>query len=127
MAKDLIIKKSKIHSNGVFAARDFKKGEVVTKWDPDRLLSKNEAEKISEKEKRYVSYWADNQYALLSSPAKYVNHSCEANTRAINGSDIAAEDIKKGEEITADYTSEGYLASFKCKCGSKRCKGIIYG
>ena len=58
-------------------------------------------------------------------PERYVNHSCKANTYSKNGFDIAKRDIKKGEEITADYTKEDVLFGFKCGCNSKTCKGTI--
>jgi len=58
-------------------------------------------------------------------PEKYVNHSCNANTRVGNQCDIAIRDIKKGEEITSDYGKEGSFISFKCECGSKNCRGRI--
>ena len=60
----------------------------------------------------------------MQSPERFVNHSCESNTTVKNRSDIAIKNIKKGEEITSNYSSHG-IESFKCKCGSKGCKGII--
>ncbi len=122
--KDIIVKKSKIHGNGVFANRDFKKGEVVIKYNLKRL-TKEEFENLSEAEKHYTSY-KNGKYFLFLPPARYVNHSCEANTNPMNESDIAIRDIKKGEEITADYTKENVPnLNMKCNCGSKNCKGII--
>lgn len=61
----------------------------------------------------------------MQPPEKYVNHSCEANTKVKNHSDVAIRHIKKGEEITSNYIKEGSFSSFVCKCGSKRCKGVI--
>ncbi len=40
--KDIVVKKSKIIGKGVFAIRDFKKGEVVLKWNP-KPITKFEA------------------------------------------------------------------------------------
>lgn len=121
----VIVKKSRIHGKGVFAAQDFKKGEVVLHWDTSHVLSKQEVEKMSEEEKRYVSF-LDGKYIAMQTPEKYVNHSCAANTKAEDFCDVAIRDISKGEEITADYSKElppGF--SMKCNCGSKNCQKIV--
>ena len=112
---NIVVKKSKISGKGVFAKRDFKKGELVLKWNR-KILTKLEAGKLNTKQKHYL-YQEGNKYFLMQPPEKYVNHSCEANTVAKNKSDIAIRNIKKGEEITSSYAN----FSFKCKCGSKKC------
>lgn len=61
----------------------------------------------------------------MQSPEKYVNHSCDPNTEIKNRRDMAMRDIKKGEEITSDYTGQGSSTSFICKCGSEKCRGFI--
>jgi SET domain-containing protein len=121
---DIIVKKSKIHKKGVFANRDFKKGEVVLKWKP-KILRKSEIKKLSAEEKHYVYQDENTNYFLMQIPEKYVNHSCDANTKVGNQCDITIRDIKKGEEITSDYGEEGSFISFKCECGSKNCRGRI--
>ncbi len=52
--KDIIIKKSKIEGLGVFANRNFKKGETVLKWHPKKL-SKKDIKKLSKKDKNYIA------------------------------------------------------------------------
>ncbi len=120
---DVVSKKSPISGRGVFAARDFKRGEIVLRWQP-KLLDAKQIKKLSDKEKIYVSQ-CGNKFYLMQPSECYVNHSCEANTYARNGCDVAKRNIKSGEEITADYTQEGIMSSFRCYCGSKNCKGII--
>ena len=62
----------------------------------------------------------------MGSPARYVNHSCCANTRVVGESDVAGRDIKKGEEITGDYEQESQLEhSFSCNCGAPNCRKLI--
>lgn len=125
---NVIIKKSRIERKGVFATRDFKKGEVVLQWKIKKILSKKEAKNVPDDEKRYLSYIGNGQYIVQQPPERYVNHSCEANTHVKDKQDIAKRDIKKGEEITADYSLEGVAEiNFKCDCGSKHCRKIIYG
>ncbi|MFH1607637.1 MAG: SET domain-containing protein-lysine N-methyltransferase [archaeon] len=122
--KDAIIKNSKIHGKGTFANRDFKKGEVVIKYNL-KELTKEEFENLPEKEKHYTSK-EDGKYLLFLPPARFVNHSCEANTNPMNKSDVAIKGIKKGEEITTDYTKDNVPGlNMKCNCGSKNCKRVI--
>ena len=121
----VIVKKSKIEGKGVFAARDFKKGEIVLKWDNSKKLTKDELKKVPEVKKKYVSY-NKGKVIYMQPPERYVNHSCNANTKIQNSCDVAIRDIKKGEEITSDYSEDLPPDSkMKCNCGSKNCRGII--
>jgi hypothetical protein len=124
MKKDVFVRKSKIHGKGVFTNRDFARGEVVLQWKP-RILRKSDIKKLSPKQKHYIYQVLENEYFLMQPPEKYVNHSCDANTKVKNNSDVAIRAIKKGEEITSNYIKEGSFSSFICKCSSKKCKGLI--
>ena len=121
--KEIIVKKSKINKKGVFAGRDFKKGEVVLKWHP-KVLVQSEAQKIADSQKNYLYKAGRNKYFLMQPPERFVNHSCEANTKTENDCDIAIRKIKQGEEITSSY-GKGGAVSFKCECGSKNCNGVV--
>ena len=107
---DVVVRKSKIgqfsDGLGVFANRDFKKGEVVVKYDL-KLLTKKEFETLPEKEKQFTHvHW--NQIYLYPSPARYVNHSDNPNTiqNLKEGYDVASRNIHKGEEITTDSSKD---------------------
>ncbi|MFH1916364.1 MAG: SET domain-containing protein-lysine N-methyltransferase [Nanoarchaeota archaeon] len=124
---DIVVKKSRIHGQGVFAGRDFKKGEVVIDWSTcsDRL-TKEEVNKLLPSQKKYVSFLKDNVFVLFKPPGKYVNHSCDSNTYVKEGCDVAVRMIRKGEEITADYVREKVPGlHLNCNCGSKKCQGVI--
>ena len=124
MADDILVKDSKISGKGVFANRDFKKGEVVVKYKL-KPLTREEFDNLPESEKHYTSKEGDI-YWLYSSPERFVNHSCEANTHPLNKCDVAIRDIKKGEEITTDYRKDDISKlNMKCNCGSKNCLGVI--
>ncbi|MAG60345.1 hypothetical protein CL619_01020 [archaeon] len=126
MNSDVVIQKSGIEGKGLFANRKFKKGELVIKWNLNIILTKEEVKKISENERRYV-YPLKDKFLLQQPPARYVNHSCDPNTKVVDdSSDVALRDIEKGEEITSDY-SDSFVPgeSMGCKCGSKNCKSII--
>ncbi|OQA03219.1 MAG: SET domain protein [bacterium ADurb.Bin400] len=124
---DVYIGESKIHRLGVFAGRDFARGEVVLHWDTAKTISNKDFSVMTEEERQYVAF-VDNQHIVMQEPEKYVNHSCDANTASQNCCDIALRDIKEGEEITSDYSRE--LAPderMDCRCGSKNCRKVVSG
>ena len=123
MLKDLIVKKSAINKKGFFARKDFKKGEMVLIWHP-KILIKADVYKLPQSRRHDVDKIGKNRYVLQNPSERFMNHSCDPNTRVKNFSDVAIRNIKKDEEITSDY-GKGLLLSFKCKCGSKKCRGII--
>ena len=126
MENNVVVKKSKINQKGVFANCDFKKGQVVMKWNTDKVLTKEETKNLSGKERKYISPFHD-KFLLQQPPERYVNHSCEPNTKVVdNSSDVAIRDIRKGEEITSDYSVFFVPGeTMKCSCGSRKCKGVI--
>ena len=106
---DVVIKKSKIgqFDKGVFAKRDFKKGEVVIRYNNLKPLTKQDFEKLPKNQKQFThKHWG--VIYLYSSPARYVNHSSNPNTvqNLKDRHDVAIRDIKKGEEITTDSTKD---------------------
>lgn len=62
-------------------------------------------------------------------PWRFLNHSCDPNTRIVRRNVIAVRSIRAGEELTFNYnTTESSLASpFTCHCGSLVCHGVIRG
>ena len=120
---DVVIKKSDIHGNGVFAARDFKKGEIVMRWKP-KYLPLSEKDNFSDDEKKYI-YILEDKIRVMQEPEKFVNHSCDNNTYVADECDVALRDIKKGEEITANYDNDG-LSEFECQCGTSSCRKMVH-
>ena len=57
------------------------------------------------------------------------NHSCDPNTQYSGLNVIAKKEIKKGEELTLNYTSflNNEMESFICNCGAPNCKKVIQG
>lgn len=126
MANDVIVKKSGIDKKGSFAARNFKKEEVVIKWKSPKKLTQAEVDHLPDSEKYYVSSYRPGEYILQQIPDRYVNHSCDPNTKVQGYSDVAIKDIKKDQEITSDYGTDNIqLHHFECHCGSKNCRKFI--
>ncbi len=103
---NVIIGKGNLAGKGVYANKDFKKGEVVIQYHL-RPLSKEEYKKLPKSEKMFThTHWG--QINLYSEPERYVNHSFSGNVYQdlVKQCDIALRDIKKGEPITGDATKD---------------------
>lgn len=119
----IIVKKSKIEGEGVFAARDFKKGECILDIDDSKIVDEKG---LSEKEQNWCDYF-DGKVVLWPTPERYINHSCEPNVYIKTVDDtrkvFSMKFIKKGEELTFDYSINGYGNSiWDCHCEKKRCR-----
>lgn len=86
----------------------------------------------------YLSYGIDvaiqvgsNKWILPNNESRFVNHSCSPNLGFKgNTTFVAMKNIKKGEELTFDYSMseisrEGYDWVMHCKCESKGCRKKI--
>jgi len=91
----VVVKKSKIQGFGVFAGRDFKKGETVLRWGNSKQLTEEEAKLVPAEEKKYVAFF-NGKYVFQLPPARYMNHSCNPNTFVRAFCDVALNGIKKG-------------------------------
>lgn len=99
---DIVIGNGNLDGKGAYAARDFRKGEVVIAYNL-KPLSKEDYSNLPESEKQFThTHWG--QIHLYGIPERYVNHSSDPNTSADlkNKCDVALRDIKKGEAITTD-------------------------
>lgn len=118
----IVIKRSRISGRGIFAAKNFRKGSVVVRWHP-KDLKKDDIAALPKRELRFVEK-IGRKFYLMQPPERFMNHSCEPNTRIGTLCDVATRTIKKGEEITSDYSGHE-IRPFKCRCGSPKCKKIV--
>lgn len=103
---DLIIGPGNLAGKGLYAGRDFKKGEVVLRYKLEQI-SEEEYEELPENEKMFThTHWG--QIYLYLEPGRYVNHAKDPNTvqDIRNQCDLALRDIKKGEMITCDAAKD---------------------
>lgn len=127
MGSKIVVSKSKIHGKGVFANRDIKKGEVVftIKGKLVHWVINNQKESL------YAPAWigmSKHSWIDPDEPARFLNHSCNPDCGIKGKLKVAAlRNIKKGEEITIDYsiTEMDKLWYMKCNCGSKNCRKKI--
>ncbi len=126
---NVVVGKSKI-GKGLFAAKDVKKDEVLFS-----VVGKRHHEGYSPG-KSYLSLgprWlaiGKETWLIPKRTSKwwYLNHSCKPNgglygTKTV----IAMQNIKKGEEITIDYsiTEDDPYWKMQCRCREKGCRKII--
>jgi hypothetical protein len=95
---DVIIGKGTLAGKGVYATRDFKKGEVVVPFHL-RELTQEEFDTLPNGEGEWTHTFGGKIY-LFPEPERYVNHSDKPTTLPTPQGDVALHDIKKGEAIT---------------------------
>ena len=137
--KSYIMKGNSIAGYGIYASREIQNKELIFKGEElaQRVVTRSYVEKnwdVKEKEIfRKYAYPISKEVFLLwdKNPSDWApqNHSCTPNT-AYEGLNVKAiRRIKKGEELTLDYTCflDDSMEPFKCQCGSPVCRGIITG
>lgn len=107
---DVYLKKSKIgqfeDGLGVFANRDFKKGEIVIKWNLI-ALSEREYSQLPKYEKENFCHQRHGIRWLYPDPERHVNRFKHPNVAPDfeNQANIALWDIKKGDELAIAATT----------------------
>jgi SET domain-containing protein len=118
-------RRSKIQGWGVFATGTIPKNKRIVHYAGEKITSRESLAR----EKRYLKrghIWCfklNRLYvrdaAVGGNIARYVNHSCTPNcyTRIIGDTIwiIASRTIRKGEELTYDYSTEG-AGAIQCVC-----------
>ena len=120
---------------GIYASKDFAKGELVVSSNPIKTTSTRCSHSVQ-------IDWND-RHILMDIPAVLINHSCEANVGIRSNSNKVRDDdgdegaydflainpIKKGDELTWDYEATEWEIStpFRCTCGSAKCRGMLRG
>ena len=108
---------------GVFALREFVRGETVivgraVDYPPRRTRMSVQVD------------W--ERHVEMDAPATLLNHSCAANLGVRENEwcaydFVALRDIPAGEELAFDYamTEHSLVAPLSCTCGSADCQGAI--
>lgn len=99
---DVTIGKGIMSGKGLYAARDFKKGEVVINYELKPITFK-ELKALSP-EDYAATHNVNGQIYLYPEPVRYVSHSEDPNVKNDHRqqANIALRDIKAGELITVD-------------------------
>ncbi|GJN90876.1 hypothetical protein Rhopal_003890-T1 [Rhodotorula paludigena] len=119
---------------GVFATRDFKKGEVIgLKGGVADLTEEEDDEmRLSGGRSDFSVLWSErkNCFCLLLGPARFVNHDCRNNVEfQLTGANMSfkvLEDIKKDEELFTHY-GEHYFDKNNASCLCATCEELKQG
>ncbi|MEO7994901.1 MAG: SET domain-containing protein-lysine N-methyltransferase [bacterium] len=129
-APNYVVKDSPIQGRGLFAARKLRKGTKIVEYTGKRITEK-EADKQSSK-RRILLFDLGNGWVIdgdYDCPATAANHSCDPNAETDIIDEhiwiIATKTIHQGEEILYDYHLGADETIYKCKCGSKDCRGTL--
>jgi hypothetical protein len=138
----VVVRNSRIHGRGVYAARRIRKGTRIIEYVGDRI-SHDEADA------RYDARPDDGHTFLFvvddelcidagigGNAARFINHKCDANCETIIEDRRvfieAIRTIQPGEELGYDYqlTWESTddpeeLALYRCLCGAGECRGTM--
>ncbi|HUZ60423.1 MAG TPA: SET domain-containing protein-lysine N-methyltransferase [Hanamia sp.] len=137
--KKYFLKGNAISGYGIYANKNISKDEIIfqNEGKPHRLITKKYVDKNWNAEeinvfRKYAWPVGNDVYVLWDEdPTGWApqNHSCEPNTEYVGLNVIAYKNIKKGEELTLDYTTflNDEMESFICNCGAPNCKKIIQG
>ena len=118
-------RKSKIQGWGVFATQAINKNKRIVTYDGEKITNQESLRR----ENRYLKngcIWCFKLNRLYvrdamvgGNIARFINHSCTPNcyTRVIGDQIwiIAARNIRKGEELTYDYMTDG-VGHIQCIC-----------
>lgn len=121
------IGRHKKFSKGVFAARDIKKGELLFRLNGKKYYSKLATLLPAYPRDHAVQVGRRTYICSTKTFPCNTNHSCSPNA-GVRGmkSFYAIYNIKKGKEITFDYsTTENSDWHHKCRCRSKNCRRVI--
>lgn len=106
----------------VMAAREIHNGDHIMHFTGHPLSF---AETKKTKEESFNLQIGQDQYLYLDEPYRLINHSCDPSCGVTPGLDLVAlRDIRKGEELTYDYSTTMLENSWtmQCSCGSPRCR-----
>jgi len=140
-----VVRNSRIHGRGVFAARYIRRGTRIVEYTGERISNDEADRRYDDKRmKRHHTFLftldsktvVDGAINAGGGDASYINHSCEPNCEAvISDKKIfihALRRIEPGTELAYDYQYErtgkndAKLEKFYvCRCGAPGCRRTI--
>lgn len=126
---NVVVGKSRI-GKGLFVAKDIKKnGVLFSVVGTIRREEYSPGKSYLSLGQRWLAIGKETWLIpIRTSPWWYLNHSCKPNvglkgTRTV----IAMRKIKKGEQVTIDYsiTEDDPYWKMKCACGQRECRKVI--
>ncbi len=136
----IVVRHSKIHGNGVFAARKIAAGTRIVEYQGVRITQRQADRRAGQDpENPFHTFFFSLEGGKLidggdqGNEARWINHCCEPNCEAQEEAGqvfiYALRDLKRGEELNYDYglivderhTPKVKLA-YACRCGAAGCR-----
>lgn len=137
------VRNSKVHGNGVFAARKIPAGARIIEYQGKRITEKQAEKRFGQdpENPHHTFFFSLESGKLIDggdegNDARWINHSCEPNCEAQEEKGRvfihALRDIARGEELNYDYglvidekMSKALKKAYACRCGSDECRGTM--
>lgn len=126
MITDVTVKDAGNKGRGVFALRDFTRGEFLFRRRYSKAVAKRDIKSLPQEDQLHLCELDWETSALLLPPGCYLNHSCDPNAMRKGVNVYAWKDISQDEEITIDYRLNAFDGGrYECFCGSANCSGYM--
>ena len=140
-----VVRRSKIHGRGVFAARTIPKGTRIVEYRGRRISYELATELYPDEGGRPTHtflFELDNDMVIdagqRGNAARWINHSCKPNCEAVDEDGRifieAIRTIRPGEELGYDYNitledphTPQEKRRWPCLCGARSCRGTLLG
>lgn len=137
------VRHSKIHGNGVFAARKIPAGARIIEYQGKRISDKQAEKRFGQDpDNPFHTFFFSLESGKLidggdeGNDARWINHSCEPNCEAQEEKGRvfihALRDIARGEELNYDYglviddkLTKALKKAYECRCGCESCRGTM--
>jgi SET domain-containing protein len=138
-----VVRRSRIHGRGVYAARRIRKGTRIVEYLGERIshdVADDRYDEKAEDDGHTFLFVVDDDICIDAgvggNAARFINHSCHANCETIIDDRRvfidAIRTIQPGEELGYDYqlTWESTddpeeLKLYACRCGAPQCRGTM--
>jgi SET domain-containing protein len=139
-----IVRRSRIHGSGVFAARGIPAGTRLIEYIGEHITSA-EADRrhpVNPDDPFHTFFFAIAGGTVIDggiggNDARWINHSCEPNCETEETDDgrvfvVSLQPIARGEELNYDYglviderLTKKLRDSYMCRCGTPSCRGTM--
>jgi len=138
-----IVRVSRIHGRGVFAARKIPADTCIIEYQGKRITEREAARRgSSDPDNPFHTFFFSLEGGKLidggdeGNDARYINHACEPNCEAREEDGkvyiYALRDIARGEELNYDYGlivedrhTPALKKAYACHCGAPTCRGTM--
>lgn len=140
----IIVKNSRIHGRGVYAARRIAAGERIIEYRGERITWKEcdrrPPSDADDPNHTFFFSLSDGKHVIDANvggnAARWINHACEPNCETEEDDGRvwiqAMRDIRRGEELSYDYgliiderITPTLKKQYRCLCGTSGCRGTL--